>query len=69
VDGTSKGAGTTLTLNLQAQDMSSQRYQLGITSEGLTGGPIILYRIDDDRAFMIESDNTQVITGTLLRQY
>jgi hypothetical protein len=69
VDGTSKGLGTILTLNLQSQDLSSQRYQLGITSEGLTGGPIILYRIDDDRAFMIESDNTRVITGTLLRQY
>lgn len=69
VDGTSKGAGTILTLNLQNQDMSSQRYQLGITSEGLAGGPIILYRIDDDRAFLIESDSTRVITGTLLRQY
>jgi hypothetical protein len=69
VDGTSKGQGTTLTLNLQNQDLNSQRYQLGITSEGLTGGPIVLYRIDDDRAFMIESDSVRVFTGMLQRQY
>jgi hypothetical protein len=39
VDGTSKGQGTTLTLNLQNQDLNSQRYQLGIHQKGLPEVP------------------------------
>jgi hypothetical protein len=68
-DGTTIGQATDLTLNLLTQDSMAHRYTYGISCEKLTGGPLVVYRIDDDRAFVIEQDDTRVLMGVMQRQY
>jgi hypothetical protein len=51
---------------------STQRYQLAVSSDAatFTGGTMILYRINDTEAFMVESNaGTRTRTGFLQRQY
>jgi hypothetical protein len=69
VDGDRTGDGAELALNLLSQNLSTQRYTLGSSLTTLTQGTIILYRINDDQAFMIVSDESTVLTGDIRRQY
>lgn len=68
-DGTTVGQATDLTLNLLTQDAATHRYTYGISCTKLAGGPFVVYRIDDDRAFVIEQDETRLLMGVLQRQY
>jgi hypothetical protein len=71
VDATNVTQGSTFTLNLLNLNTTRQRYVLGTSSDSaaLAGRVIILYRINDDQAFAIESNDTRVLTGALQRQY
>jgi len=71
VDGANITQGSAFTLNLTNLNTTRQRYVFGTSSDSaaLSGRVIIVYRINDDQAFAIESNATRVLTGTLQRQY
>jgi hypothetical protein len=71
VDGTNLSPGSAFTLNLTNLNTTHQRYVFGTASDSaaLTGRVIIMYRINDDQAFVIESNANRVLTGALQRQY
>jgi hypothetical protein len=72
VAGTSISQTSPFTFSQNSLDATRQRYQLAVSSDaaGFTGGTMILYRINDTEAFMVESNTgTRTRTGLLQRQY
>jgi hypothetical protein len=71
VDGANISQGTVFALNLTNLNTTHQRYVFGTSSDSaaLAGRVIIVYRINDDQAFAIETNSTRVLTGVLQRQY
>jgi hypothetical protein len=63
--------GAAFTFNLLSSDTSRQRYVLGVSSDSgaFAGGSLVLYRINDSQAFIVESSTTRIRTGFLQRQY
>jgi hypothetical protein len=68
-DGNPVGKGVEVSLNLLSQNLTSQRYSFGSSVSGLASGTIVVYRITDDRAFAIVSDDKTILTGAFKRQY
>jgi hypothetical protein len=71
VDGTGISQGAVFTLNLLSLNTARQRYLLGISSESeaFASGSLVLYRINDNQAFGVQSNTTGIRTGLFQRQY
>ncbi|MCU1284127.1 MAG: hypothetical protein JWO13_477 [Acidobacteriales bacterium] len=71
VDGASVSQGSAFTLNLTNLNTTRQRYVFGTASDvaTLAGKVTIMYRINDDEVFAIESNENRTLTGILQRQF
>lgn len=68
IDNVKIGQGVDFGLNLTSLNFAPQRYAFGI-SGALTGGPVIMYRINDDQVFCIDSDGSRILVGAMQRQF
>jgi hypothetical protein len=71
VSGTGISQPSAFTLSFLNLDAAHQRYQLGVSSDAASfaGGSMVLYRINDSQAFMVELNSSRTRTGVLQRQY
>jgi hypothetical protein len=70
IDGTNISQGSAFALNLVNLNPNHQRYVFGTSSDStLASRTFILYRVNDNQSFMIESNNARVLVGNVERQY
>jgi hypothetical protein len=70
IDGTNISQGSAFGLNLVNLNPNHQRYVFGTSSDAtLASRTFILYRVNDNQSFMIESNDTRVLVGNIERQY
>ncbi|MCU1307005.1 MAG: Ig domain protein group 2 domain protein [Acidobacteriaceae bacterium] len=70
IDGANISQGSAFALNLVNLNPNHQRYVFGTSADAtLANRTLILYRVNDNQAFVIESNDTRVLVGDTQRQY
>jgi hypothetical protein len=70
IDGSNISQGSALPLNLANLNPNHQRYVFGTSSDSvLANRVLILYRVNGNQAFIIESNGARVLVGNIERQY